>query len=160
MSVYLNRVKILFILFSLSLLCCRPSPDFETMRKELRDIHEKFIDAHLEKNVNYFIQDLAEDYVFVARGEISHPSPEDIQANMSDYLNNTEFSEYRNTQEPIIGFSKDGSLGWSIVRVKVASKRTMEDGTERDTDFICAWITLFERQGDKWVRLCEVSSFK
>ncbi|MFC2165662.1 hypothetical protein ACFLT2_11780, partial [Acidobacteriota bacterium] len=139
---------------------CQSSPDFEALTEELSDIHKKFIEAHLEKNVDFFVQDLSEDYVFVARGEISHPTPKEIRSNMSDYLNNTEFSEYRDTQEPIIGISKDGSLGWSIVRVKVAGKRTMADGSEKDTDFICAWITLFERKGHKWIRLGEVSSFK
>ena len=79
---------------------------------------------------------------------------------MSDYLNNTTFTEYRDLQEPIIGFSKDGSVAWSIVQVKVAGKRTIENGAERDLDFTCAWITLYERQGDKWLRLTEVSNFK
>ena len=160
MNIMIKNVKILFIILALGFTGCQSSPDFEAMKAELLDIHEKFIEAHLEKNVDYFVQDLAEDYVFVARGEITYPTEEEIRSNMNDYLNNTKFSEYRYTQEPIVGFSKDGSLGWSIVRVKVAGKRTLDDGTERDTDFICAWITLFERQDDKWIRLGEVSSFK
>jgi len=160
MNFFKNAVKIFITLLIVSLIGCQSSPDFEALTEELSEIHKKFIAAHLEKNVDFFVQDLAEDYLFVARGEISHPTTEEIRSDMSDYLNNTKFSEYRDTQEPIIGFSKDGSLGWSIVRVKVAGKRTMEDGSERDTDFICAWITLFERQGDRWIRLGEVSSFK
>lgn len=160
MNISAKTVTILISLLTVSLIGCQSSPDFMELKAELLEIHEKFIEAHLDKNVDFFVHDLAEDYVFVARGEVSHPTPDDIKSNMSDYLNNTEFSEYSDTQEPIIGFSKDGSLGWSIVRVKVAGKRTMADGTERDTDFICAWITLFERQGDKWIRLGEVSSFK
>ena len=160
MCIFKNYVKIFFIVFAMSWVGCQSSPDFEAMKAEILDIHEKFIEAHLEKNVDYFVQDLAEDYVFVARGEITHPTAEEIRSNMSDYLNNTKFSEYRYTQEPLVGFSKDGSLGWSIVRVKVAGNRTLDDGTERETDFICAWITLFERQDNKWIRLGEVSSFK
>ena len=160
MNISTKTVKILFSVLTVSLICCQSSPDFKVLKAELLEIHKKFIEAHLEKNVDFFVQDLAEDYVFVARGEIGHPSPKEILSNMSDYLNNTEFSEYRDTQEPVIGFSKDGSLGWSIVRVKVAGKRTLDDGSERDTEFICAWITLFERKGNKWVRLGEVSSFK
>jgi hypothetical protein len=79
---------------------------------------------------------------------------------MSDYLDHTTFTEYRDLQEPIIGFSKDGSVAWSIVQVKVAGKRTLNDGTERDLDFTSAWITLYERHADKWIRLGEVSNFK
>jgi hypothetical protein len=68
--------------------------------------------------------------------------------------------EYRDLQEPIIEFSDDGSVAWSVVRVKVAGIRVMNDGTERELDFICAWIALYRRQNDKWIRLGEVSSFK
>lgn len=63
-------------------------------------------------------------------------------------------------QEPIVGFSKDGSLTWSIVKVKIGGNRTMKNGAERELDFTCAWITLYEKQGDKWIRLGEVSNFK
>ena len=56
--------------------------------------------------------------------------------------------------------SKDGSVAWSIVQVKVAGNRTMDDGTDRDLDFTCAWITLYKLQGNEWIRLAEVSNFK
>jgi len=153
-------VKIFIPLLALSLIGCQSNPDFEALSTELLDIHKKFIAAHLDKNVDFFIQNLSEKYVFVANGEIQHPSAEEMRSRMSSYLNNTNFSEYKDTQKPIVGFSKDGSLGWSIVRVKVAGQRSMDDGTERDLDFICAWITLYEREGDNWKVLGEVSSFK
>ena len=79
---------------------------------------------------------------------------------MSNYLPNTRFSEYRDLAEPIVGVSDDGSLGWSIVQVKVAGTRMMEDGTERELDFTCAWLTLYERQDGRWMRTAEVSTFK
>ena len=37
---------------------------------------------------------------------------------------------------------------------------TMDDGTIRDLDFTCAYIMLFERRGERWVRLGDVSTFK
>ena len=103
---------------------------------------------------------MAKDYLFVQNGEIQRPQKDEITTKMSDYLNNTTFTEYRDLQQPIIGFSKDGSVAWSIVQVKVAGKRKMDDGTERDLDFTCACITLYERQEDKWIRVAEVSNFK
>lgn len=98
--------------------------------------------------------------MFVQNGEIQRPTKDEIIAKMSDYLNHTTFKEYRDLQKPIIDFSKDGSVAWSIVQVKVAGKRMMVDGSERELDFTCAWITLYERQGDKWIRLGELSDFK
>jgi hypothetical protein len=135
-------------------------PDDERLRSEIAGLHKALIDAHLNKDVGFFVQDLSEDYVSVSGGEIRKPSIKEIRSTVSDYLDHTTFAEYRDLCEPIIGFSQDGLLAWSIVQVKVAGKRKMGDGSERDLDFICAWITLFERQGDRWVRRAEVSSFK
>ncbi len=154
----LSRVMLFF--FTLMLIGCQSSPDFEALRSEILELHKATIDAHWNKDVDFFVKDLADDFLSVQNGEIQKPEKDEITARMSDYLNHTTFTEYRDLQEPIIGFSKDGSVAWSIVQVKVAGKRMMEDGTERELDFTCAWITLYERQEDKWIRLGEVSNFK
>ena len=130
------------------------------LSQEILDLHKTEIDAHLNKDVDFFVQDISEDYLAVSGGEIREPTLEETRLKFSNYLNNTVFAEYRDLCEPIIGFSKDGSLAWSIVQVKVVGRRTMDDGSERDLDFTCAWITLYERQDDKWMRLADVSTFK
>ena len=130
------------------------------LSQEILDLHKTEIDAHLKKDVDFFVQDISEDYLAVSGGEIRKPTLEETRLKFSNYLNNTVFAEYRDLCEPIIGFSKDGSLAWSIVQVKIVGRRTMDDGSERDLDFTCAWITLYERQDDKWMRLADVSTFK
>ena len=130
------------------------------LSQEILDLHKTEIDAHLNKDVDFFVQDISEDYLAVSGGEIRKPTLEETRLKFSNYLNNTVFAEYRDLCEPIIGYSKDGSLAWSIVQVKIVGRRTMDDGSERDLDFTCAWITLYERQDDKWMRLADVSTFK
>ena len=130
------------------------------VKSEILDLHKALIDAHLNKDVDFFVQDLSEDYMSISRGEMLKPTKEEIKSSFSSYLNDTTFTEYRDLCEPIIGFSKDGSIAWSIVQVKVAGRRTMDDGSERYIDSTWAWITLYERQGDKWIRLLEVSNSK
>jgi hypothetical protein len=157
------RVDILntvLILFSITLLGCHSQPDFEALRSEILELHRLTIEAHLNNDVDFLIQDLSDDFMSVSNGEIDFPTKEEIRSRFSSYLNNTTFSEYADLRESIIGFSKDGSVAWSVVQVKVAGKRKMEDGTERDLDFICAWITLYEREGSRWIKLAEVSNFK
>ncbi|MFX1251935.1 MAG: nuclear transport factor 2 family protein [Promethearchaeota archaeon] len=136
------------------------SPNFENLRSEILTIHKKFIDAHLNKNIEFFVQNMSEDYMSVSNGEIRTQTAEEIRLQMTNYLNNTVFSEYKNLREPIIEFSKDGSIAWAIFQIKVKGRRTMDDGSERDLDFICAYSSLFERQDDKWIRLWDVSTFK
>lgn len=142
------------------LIGCQSGPDKEALKSEILTHHQKTIDAHWNKDVGFIVQDLSEDYFSVSDGEIRRPTKDEIRSTFDNYLHNTTFSEYRNLQEPIIGISRDGSMAWSLVQVKVAGKRTMDDGNERDLDFTCAWITLYERQDDTWIRLGEVSTFK
>ena len=134
--------------------------DFDTLKEEILALHKASIDAHLEKNIPFFTQDVSDEFTTVSRGEIYKPTKEEINAMFTNYLENTEFSEYRDLQEPIVGFSKDGSVAWTIVQVKVVGKRKMDDGTIADLDFTSSWIMLYERQGDKWDKLVNASSFK
>jgi len=154
------HILILVVFFILNFIVCQLNPDFKALRLEILELHKKTIDAHWQKDVDFFVKDMAKDFLSVQNGEIQRPQKDEIIRKMSDYLNNTTFTEYRDLEKPLIGFSKDGTIAWSIVRVKVAGKRKMADGTERDLDFTCAWITLYEHHGDKWLRLAEVSNFK
>jgi hypothetical protein len=49
-------------------------------------------------------------------------------------------------------------VAWSIVKVKVAGNRSMEDESQKNFDVTYAWITLYERQEDQWIRTVEVST--
>jgi hypothetical protein len=138
----------------------KAKPDFDVLRAEILDYHQNMIAAHWKKDVDFLVEDLAEDFVAVRNGEIEERTVEDLRLVFEDYLKNTEFREYRNLCDPLIGFSKDGSLAWSIVQVKIAGERTVPDGSTRELDFTCAWMTLFERRDKKWVRISEVSTFK
>lgn len=135
-------------------------PDFDSLRNEILELHEALIEAHFNKNVDFLVGDLSENFFSVSNGEIRRPTTEEVRSNFETYLGTTTFTEYRDLHEPLIDFSDDGSLAWSVVQVKVGGKRTGDDGSERELDFTCAWMTLYRRLGDKWVRLGEVSSVK
>jgi hypothetical protein len=92
---------------------CRPSPDFDALRREILDLHQKTIDAHWKKDAGFFTQHMGEDYFAVENGEIRHPTREDIASEYERYLSTTPFTEYRDVREPMVGFSKDGSMAWS-----------------------------------------------
>lgn len=142
------------------LMGCQSRPDFEKLRSEILDLHRRAIDAHWKKDIGFFTRDISEPYFSVGNGEIRRPTVGEITSQFTAYLQSTTFTEYRNVEEPMVGFSEDGSLAWLLCKVKVAGRRTMENRSEREMEFICAWITLYERRGDKWIRLGEVSSFK
>ena len=148
---YLSGMLILFV-------SCEPKPDLAAYRTEILELHKAAIRAHLEKDAGFFTRDLSPGYFSVGNGVIRHPSAEAIDIQFRDYLGNTEFSDYRDLEDPVIGFSDDGSLAWSIVRVHVAGKRKMVDDSVRQFDTTWAWITLYKRERDRWLRMGEVSS--
>jgi hypothetical protein len=137
---------------------CRPEPDFEALREEILSLHLASIEAHLNKDVDFFTRDVADDYVVVSNADVFHPTEEQTKAQFSNYLNRTDFTEYRDLRDPIIGFSDDGSVAWSIVQVKVAGVQTSDDGQQQFVNFKSAWINLFKRDSNRWIRITNVSN--
>jgi hypothetical protein len=153
-------VKITLTLLIILIVGCQSPPDFDKLKSEITALHEAEIKAHWKKDVDFLIRDISDEYLSVSNGEIHNQTVEEIKNSFTSYLNNSDFSEYKDLREPIIGFSKDGSLAWAIFQIKVTGKHQMTDGSEGDLDFTCAWMTLFERQDDRWIRLTDVSTFK
>lgn len=154
-----NRsVALVLILFAIHCRCTQKLPEDKTA--EILELHQKLIAAHFDKNLDFFTQGISEKFISVKNGEILRPSLQEISTQVQDYLSHATFSEYRDLQKPIIGFSKDGSLAWAIVQVKVKGDRRLDDGTVRKIDFVCAWLTLYEKTAHGWDVLAEVSTFR
>ncbi|MCP4727585.1 MAG: nuclear transport factor 2 family protein [bacterium] len=153
---------LVIILFSVLITfsgCSTRRPDPEALKTEIIELHQAFIDAHLNKDVDFILDGISDDYLSVARGEITRQTKADMRENFEDYLYNTEFSEYRDVEEPVVSISDDGSMAWSVVKVKVAGRRKTDDGSENEFDFICAWISVYEKQENEWIIVTEVSTF-
>ena len=134
------------------------TPDLEAIKMEILGLHRADIQAHLDGNVEHLVGGQSPDFTSVHSGEVRRPTPEETRAALTRYLNNTTFTEYRDLREPVIGVSRDGSTAWSIVQVKVAGHRVDAPGSP--IDFTCAWVTIYTRQDDKWMRVVEASTFK
>ncbi len=134
------------------------TPDLEAIKREILSLHRADIQAHLDGDVEHLVQGQSPDFTSVHSGEVRRPRPEETRTALTRYLDNTAFTEYRDLREPVIGVSPDGSTAWSIVQVKVAGHRA--NATGPSIDFTCAWVTIYNRQGDVWKRVVEASTFK
>jgi hypothetical protein len=144
------------ILLSIS---CRRGADKAELRTELLTIHRNLIRAHLSNDPALSVQNLTESFTSVKDGEITNPGKEEMIAGLTDYIRNTTFSEYRDLQEPVIGLSEDGTVGWVIARVSVRGTRKLDDGSTCEVSFICSWMTLYRRAEGTWKAEAEVSTF-
>jgi hypothetical protein len=137
--------------------CCR-GHDPEKARREILNLHESFIQAHLDKDAAFLAAPTADDYLSVMRGEVTPMSASEVEARLAPYLAETEFSHYEDLADPIIGVSDDGSMAWSIVQVRVAGTRTGDDDVSLTYDTRWAWLTLYRRDGRDWERVADVST--
>ena len=108
-----------------------------------------------ERQIKNIIDDLGEGFFSMSEADIAYPTKEDHRKRFTEYLNATTFTEYTSLMEPEIGFSDDGSIAWGNYKVKVSGSRGGEDFS-----FDCAWLWLFRRVGERWMRIGEVSTWK
>ncbi len=154
MRSFLLPVFVLLLSFS-----CNTEADKKKLKTELLTIHHDLIRAHLTNDPGLSVKNLSENFASVKNGDITFPDREELLSGITDYISNTTFTEYGDLQEPVIGLSEDGTVGWVIARVSVRGKRKLNDGTTREISFICSWMTLYRRVNGAWVTETEVSTF-
>jgi len=140
------------------IIACQRSFDSEQAHAEILELHRSFIEAHLAEDVSALARPIPHDYLFVANGDVQTLNGNDVQRVLQTYCDTTTFSHYEDTDEPIIGFSKDGTLAWAIVQVRVAGTSHRESGTDDPFDTQWAWITLYEKRNGEWSTISDVST--
>jgi ketosteroid isomerase-like protein len=148
----------LIVAIAVGLTTCQDQFDPDKGHAEILALHQGFIDAHLRKDASSLAAPIPDDYLFVANGGVDTQNAEDVRENLQSYFDATTFSHYADTDEPIIGFSKDGTLAWAIVQVRVAGTSHRDPEADREFDTQWAWITLYERRNDEWSRIADVST--
>ena len=128
--------------------------------QELLRLHEAVLAAHRNNDLDSWMQDEADHYVMVNRGEVLHPDKEVRRAQLQPYLNSTTFTKYADVIPPQVRVSRDATLGWVIAQVQIVGTRQMSDGTSLEFDDTWAWIELYEKQDGRWLRIGNVSNHK
>ena len=148
----------LFAILVITAVSCHRQPDLGSLRAEILELHRSFIQAHIDKDPAFIASFTSPDYLFVSNGRVQNMDAGEMEQMLTEYFDSTEFSEYSDVENPIVGFSRDGSLAWAIVQVRVAGTRSMPDDSTRTFDTLWAWITLYQREGDQWLRIADVST--
>jgi hypothetical protein len=136
------------------------TPDLEKEKAELLRLHQEEREAHFKTNVELLLAHQAEDFISVNNGKITTEKKEQSREFFQKYFANAKYFEWDDMEPPIVRISKDASMGWVIVRVKV--RRTQKDGSgkETETKFIYAGIMTYEKQNNKWTTIANVSTFE
>jgi len=149
------------LLLSLLLVACASEtpPSLAADEQQLLELHQAGLTAHLQSDIDALLAGQADDFVLVNRGEISSPTMDQRREFLGPYLAATKFEFYGDAVAPIVKISRDGSLGWVIAKVEARGTSATSDGSDVGIEFVSAWIELYERRGNDWIAIGNVSSF-
>lgn len=141
----------IFLAILLSLFfACKPVVDLEQARKEIMDLHNKQREYHVDEMPDEFVDLMTQEFISVNRGVISRPSKEASKERFVKYFGMVEFEKWDDLSEPVIRFSADGSMAYSIVHKEVVVKY-QNDSSEwmrGRTEF--SWLAVYKKTPEGW----------
>ncbi len=138
---------------------CSQNVDIAKEKAELLRIHHLSREAHFQTDAKKLVSNSAVELFSVSSGKIERLSQADQEKFFADYFLNAKYYEWDDLEPPIIHVSNDRSMGWMIERVKV--RRTQNrDGQEKETRFVCAFMSCYEKRDSRWVMVSVASTFE
>jgi hypothetical protein len=142
--------------------CQAPSeaPDLDAARAKILELHDAQRDYHFEKRASESADLLSEEMISVNRGEISSPTREENETRFGEYFASVEFVEWDDQTDPVIRFSDDGTMAYTVVDKKVTIRTADQQGqtVQQTTEF--AWVAIYRKKGDSWEIECVASTNK
>lgn len=146
MSIHYYTFLLFIIIFSI--FSCT-NVDLTAERNKILALHNAQRDHHFNKDSIAFANQLADNFISVNRGEITSPTQEATIARYNGYFSSVEFLKWDDVSEPIIRFSDDGSMAYTIVD-KIVEVTYEEDGIPVKGQTHFAWTAIYTKQNGEW----------
>lgn len=161
-TIRLARKLLLLSLVSFTFMSCdkEQEVDLEEDRKKILKLHNDQRDHHFNKDSIAFANQLSVDFISVNRGEISSPKKEETIARYNGYFSSVEFVKWDDVTAPVIRFSDDGSMAYTIVDKIVELTYEDEDGKTVEGKTHFAWTAIYKKYGEEWKIDCVTSTEK
>ena len=130
-----------------------------TDEQKLLALHRGVMDDHFFERYKDLKTSRADSLVIVNRGRVDVVSSHSFDKRFESILSTRKHSRYDDLIRPIVRISRDGTLAWVIVQVKVEGIIDGIDNETDDFDFISAWVELYEKKDDQWRMVGNVSNF-
>ncbi|CAM1341647.1 nuclear transport factor 2 family protein [Tenacibaculum amylolyticum] len=150
----------LFLILLITSCVKQPQFDKEKETKEILKLHNLQRDYHFNKDSISFANQLSKNFISVNKGVVSQPKKSETISRYNGYFSSVEFIKWDDVTEPIIRFSEDGTLAYTIVDkiVKVARKNETGETIEGETHFV--WTAIYKKYGNEWKIDCVTSTEK
>jgi hypothetical protein len=152
---------ILILLISQSWSCAKSKViDKSVEKSKILELHNAQRDYHFNKDSIAFANQLSDNFISVNKGVISSPKKEETISRYNGYFSSVEFIKWDDVSEPVIKFSDDGSMAYTIVDKVVALtyKDQLGNTIQGSTHF--AWTAIYRKYGNGWKVDCVTSTEK
>ena len=148
-------------LISLLSSCTTPlTVDKEQETAKILELHNLQRSYHFDKMPEPLASLLSEHHISVNRGEIKRPTKASNIERFGNYFNAVEFEKWDDIQPPVIRFSDDYSMAYTVVNKEVTVRYQNEesDTIRSTTEF--AWVAIYRKRNDEWLIDCVASTNK
>jgi hypothetical protein len=137
----------------------RPPIDIEADAKaELLALHHDARRAHFARDVDALLATLPDAFTYVRDGKVEIRSKDSMRQRFTEYFRGAEFTAWDDLEPPIIHVSRDGQMGWMIVRVKIAYTKTDAEGKKQPEQTVMAWMSAYEKHNGKWLHVANTTT--
>lgn len=152
----------LFFAAAITFSSCNESkgPDFELEKEKILRLHNAQRDYHFNKDSIAFAKQLSKNFISVNRGIISSPEQRETISRYHRYFSSVDFLKWDDVSDPVIKFSNDGSMAYTIVNKIVATTDKVKDSTITEGQTHFAWTAIYKKYRDEWKIDCVTSTNK
>ncbi len=129
-------------------------------KSKILKLHNAQRDYHFNKDSIAFANQLSDNFISVNRGLISSPKKEETISRYNGYFSSVEFIKWDDVTEPIIRFSDDRSMAYTIVDKIVSLTYKDETGNTVEGKTHFAWTAIYKKYGEQWKIDCVTSTEK
>ena len=160
-NMYLKLIGITILIIG-TLSACEESKSINEVeaRNEILKQHELQRKYHFEKMAEEFASQLSSNHISVNRGEIKKLTKEEHVNRIGNYFNAVEFEKWDDISPPIIRFSDDYSLAYTIVDKEVIVNYNDDNGIRQKESTKFSWVAIYKRYDDEWKIDCVASTNK
>ena len=154
-SSILLGVSLFILLFS----CQEKQPiDIAAIEQEIIEVHNLSRKYHVEKMAEEFVSQLSDKHISINRGKISKLNKDKKTNQMRQYFNAIEFEKWDDLEPPIIRFSDDYSMAYTLVNKEVVLTYTNENDEKTRESTIFSWVAIYTKQDGVWKTDCVAST--
>ena len=138
----------------------QPAIDLDKERLKIIELHNVQRAYHFNKDSIAFVNQLSDHFKSVNKGEITQPSREEMITRYHGYLSSVEFSKWDDVSEPIIKFSDDGTMAYTLVDKMVSLTYETIEGEVIPDSTHYAWTAIYKKYDGEWKIDCVTSTEK